>query len=97
MQESLRKPEKKSKKKSRAIKDELSPVFNDIFHWNINFGELKRRQICITVKNDKPMLTSEKTFMGQLWIDLTNLEPNVRIDKWYDLRDEKDAKFSFNY
>lgn len=67
------------------------------FQWNINYGELKKRQICITVKNDKPMLTNEKIFMGQVWIDLTNLTPNVKIDNWFDLRDEKDAKFSFNY
>ena len=57
------------------------------FQFIIPYAEAIRKQLFISVKNDKPFLSSETKFLGQLCIDLSSVEINLVVrSKWYKLK-----------
>lgn len=81
-----------SKKKTKVIKDDLNPVFDETFEYAVSETELARRTLEVTVKNEVGMFSSSKTFMGALLLDLSTLDVSRAVTNWFDLAPEHQVK-----
>ncbi|GFN89709.1 extended synaptotagmin-like protein 2 [Plakobranchus ocellatus] len=81
-----------SKKKTKVVKDELNPVFDETFEYSVSETELARRTLEVTVKNEVGMFSSSKTFMGTLLLDLSTLDISRAVTNWFDLAPEHQVK-----
>lgn len=80
---------KRTKRKTKIIKDNLAPVWDEQFDYDIPLADAKTKTIDLMVKNDKSLFSREKVFMGQCLIPLesiANIE-NGHTD-WYKLQDQ---------
>lgn len=80
---------KKSKRKTKIIKDTLAPQWDEAFEFDMSLADAKLRSIDLVVKNDKSLFSREKTFMGKCLIQLDQIE-NLEIGatEWYKLEEE---------
>lgn len=80
---------KRSKRKTRVIKDSLSPQWDEVFEFDILLAEAKTKTIDLVVKNDKSLFSRERTFMGQCLIPL-DLIPSIEDGQtdWFKLQDQ---------
>lgn len=80
---------KKSKRKTKIIKDTLAPQWDEAFEYDMSLADAKLRSIDLVVKNDKSLFSREKTFMGKCLIQLDQIE-NLEIGatEWYKLEEE---------
>lgn len=81
---------KKSKRRTKIMKDTLAPVFDETFEYDMTYEEAKLKTLDLTVKNDRSLFSTEKVFMGQSLITLTNynFDDGNLIDDWYTLEPE---------
>ncbi len=81
---------KKTKRRTKIMKDTLAPVFDETFEYDMTYEEAKLKTIDLTVKNDRSLFSTEKVFMGQALITLANynLEEGNLIDHWFVLEPE---------
>ncbi|CAF4811542.1 unnamed protein product, partial [Rotaria sp. Silwood2] len=47
----------------------------------------RRQRLSISVKNNSPLFAQEQTYMGDLQIDLSNLDPEKTSIAWYALQE----------
>ncbi|CAF4964676.1 unnamed protein product, partial [Rotaria sp. Silwood1] len=78
---------KKEKKKTKSIHDTLNPTYNDLFEWQASLVVIRQQRLCLIVKNNSPLFAKEQTYMGDLQIDLSNLEPEKQSIAWYALQE----------
>lgn len=81
---------KRTKRRTRIIKDSLAPVFDETFEYDMTYEEAKLKTIDLTVKNDRSLFSTEKVFMGQALITLANynIDDTNLIDDWFTLEPE---------
>jgi intermediate filament protein if len=81
---------KKTKRRTKIMKDTLAPVFDETFEYDMTYEEAKLKTIDLTVKNDRSLFSTEKVFMGQALITLANynLDDGNLIDHWFTLEPE---------
>lgn len=85
---------KRSKRKTRVVKDSLEPKWDEQFEYtNMSLDEAKTKKIDATVKNDRFIFSLEKTFMGQALIPL-NLVKDIDNGhtSWYKLKRKAHSK-----
>ncbi|XP_059178105.1 extended synaptotagmin-2-like isoform X3 [Physella acuta] len=63
-----------SKKRTKIIKDNLNPVFDETFEYQVSQQEMAKRTLEITVKNDVGMFSSTETLMGKALLKLSNMD-----------------------
>ncbi|CAF1330003.1 unnamed protein product, partial [Didymodactylos carnosus] len=80
---------KKDKKKTKSVHDNLNPSYEESFEWNGSLNEIQRQKLQISVKNNSPLFGKEQTYMGELQIDLSNLDPQRISHAWYPLQEPK--------
>ncbi|CAF1168043.1 unnamed protein product [Rotaria sordida] len=78
---------KKDVKKTKSIHDTINPVYDDVFEWSASLVEIRRQHLYIDVKNNSPLFANEKTRMGEIEIDLSNLDPENTSIAWYALQE----------
>jgi Ca2+-dependent lipid-binding protein len=78
---------KNTKKQTKSIRDTLNPTYEDTFQWKIEYDEFKKRQLEVCIKNNKPMFSNEKIYIGQLTIDLSRIDVNTPISGWFGIRE----------
>ncbi|UJR22549.1 hypothetical protein I4U23_025598 [Adineta vaga] len=78
---------KKDKKKTKSVHDSLNPVYDDLFEWSAPLVDIRRQHLYISVKNNSPLFTSEQTYMGDIQVDLSNLDPEKNSIAWYALQE----------
>ncbi|CAF4403022.1 unnamed protein product, partial [Rotaria sp. Silwood2] len=78
---------KKDKKKTKSIHDTLNPVYDDLFEWSASLVDIRRQHLYISVKNNSPLFNQEETYMGEIEIDLSNLDPEKTSVAWYALQE----------
>eukprot|EP01119_Soliformovum_irregulare_P019013 TRINITY_DN593_c0_g1_i4.p1 TRINITY_DN593_c0_g1~~TRINITY_DN593_c0_g1_i4.p1 ORF type:complete len:657 (-),score=175.68 TRINITY_DN593_c0_g1_i4:386-2356(-) len=71
-------------KKTKIIKKELNPVFNEDFEFALDGDS----ELCVTVWDWDRL--SSNDFMGEVTIPLEHLHPNVVMDQWFTLNDRVD-------
>ncbi|XP_076824018.1 extended synaptotagmin-2-like isoform X4 [Clavelina lepadiformis] len=81
-------PDKKNRLKTKVIKNNLNPVFDQRLEFDISAREVTRKKLHVTVKNQTGFLSSEKVLMGQATIDLSELDLNQPTTQWYTLLPE---------
>ena len=81
---------KKTKRRTKVVKDTLAPVFDETLEFDMALEEAKLKTIDLTVKNDRSLFSTEKVFMGQALITLANynLDDGNLIDDWFTLEPE---------
>lgn len=80
---------KRTKRKTKIIKDTLTPQWDESFEYDVSLADAKAKTIDLVVKNDKSLFSREKTFMGKCLIPLDAID-NLEIGcaEWYKLQDE---------
>ena len=79
---------KKTKRRTKIMKDTLAPIFDETFEYDIAYEEAKLKTLDLAVKNDRSLFSTEKVFMGQILITLANynLDDGNLIDDWFTLQ-----------
>ncbi|CAF3301091.1 unnamed protein product [Rotaria socialis] len=78
---------KKDKKKTKSIHDTINPVYDDLFEWSASLVDIHRQHLHISVKNNSPLFAQEQTYMGEVEIDLSNLDGEKSSVAWYALQE----------
>jgi Ca2+-dependent lipid-binding protein len=78
---------KRTKRKTKVIKDSLNPQWEEQFEFDMLLAEAKTKSIDLMVKNEKSLFSREKTFMGQCLIPLGDI-PDIENGNtsWYKLQ-----------
>jgi hypothetical protein len=81
---------KKTKRRTKIMKDTLAPVFDETFEYDMTYEEAKLKTLDLTVKNDRSLFSTDKVFMGQALIPLVSytLDDGNLIDDWFTLEPE---------
>ncbi|KAK6970183.1 extended synaptotagmin-2-like isoform X2 [Biomphalaria glabrata] len=87
-------PEKSSasKKRTKIMKDNLNPVFDETFDYSVSVQELVKRTLEVSVKNEVGMFSSSETMLGKVRINLASLDVSKAITEWFDLSPENEPK-----
>ena len=77
---------KKSKRKTKIVKDSLEPKWDERFEFEMELSEACTKTIDLVVKNDRPLFSRETTFMGQCLVSLDMIE-SIQLGHtgWYKL------------
>ncbi|CAF2252498.1 unnamed protein product [Rotaria magnacalcarata] len=78
---------KKDKKKTKPMHDSLNPKYDDLFEWQGSLADMRRQRLYFSIKNHSPLFAQEGTYMGDLQIDLSNLDPEKLSIAWYALQE----------
>lgn len=80
---------KKSKRKTRVIKDTLQPMWEETFEYDVaSLSDARTKTLDVVVKNDKSLFSREKTFMGECLISLEAMfDLEFGNVDWYKLQD----------
>ena len=84
-------PDKSSKKKTQVVKNDLNPIFDETFDWNVTLAEAQTRTLEISVKNKNSVFSKAKDHMGEVSIPLDKIDLAVAHTEWYDLLEPKDS------
>ena len=80
---------KRTKRKTKIIKDTLTPQWEEQFEYDLPLAEAKTKTIDLVVKNDKSLFSREKTFMGKCLIPLEAIDSlELGSAEWYKLQEE---------
>jgi hypothetical protein len=77
---------KRSKRKTKIIKDSIFPQWDEEFEFDLSLAEAQSKSIDLLVKNTKSMFSREKSFMGQCVIQLNSIELENGITEWFQLQ-----------
>ncbi len=78
----------RTKRKTKVIKDSLTPIWDEPFEFEMAQEEARQRTIDLVVKNSKSIFSREKTFMGECLIELEHLiDFEDGYTSWYKLKD----------
>lgn len=78
---------KKDKRSTKSIHDTLHPVYGDRFEWTTSLVDVRRQRLFLSVKNNSPLFAQEQTYMGELQIDLSNIDHERNSIAWYALQE----------
>ncbi|KAL4229104.1 Extended synaptotagmin-3 [Mactra antiquata] len=85
-------PDKSSKKKTKVINNNLNPVFDETFEYEVTPQELAKSTLDITVKNDTSLFSSSQKELGVVQIDMSKMDTSRTSTEWYDLQPGEDHK-----
>ncbi|CAF1149216.1 unnamed protein product [Adineta steineri] len=78
---------KKDKKKTKSIHDQIHPNYDELFEWGGSLADIRRQRLSLSIKNNSPLFAQEETYMGDLQIDLSNIDPEKTSVAWYALQE----------
>uniref|UniRef100_A0AC34FVN1 C2 domain-containing protein n=1 Tax=Panagrolaimus sp. ES5 TaxID=591445 RepID=A0AC34FVN1_9BILA len=76
-------PERKPKYETKIKRNNLNPVYNETFQFNIAFNELQRKTLQLVVFDFDRLSKDDR--IGQLAIPLETVDFGVLVDEWKDL------------
>ncbi|XP_048111859.1 extended synaptotagmin-1 [Alosa alosa] len=81
---------KATKRKTGVKRRDLNPEYNERFEFDLSLDEAKRRTLCISVKNNAASFMSrDKDVVGQVQIDLVQIDLLSGVTEWFDLGEEQ--------
>ncbi|XP_051568880.1 extended synaptotagmin-1 [Myxocyprinus asiaticus] len=80
---------KATKRKTSVKKKNLNPEFNERFEFDMTMEEAQRRALSVCVKNaSSSFMHRDKDVIGQVQIDLGNVDLLSGVTEWFDLKEE---------
>lgn len=79
---------KDSKCKTQTMKDNCNPVYDETFEYILSQGELNSRQLEVSVVTRKGWFSSQSPVMGQVVVNLGELDLSKAVTAWFDLQPE---------
>ncbi|XP_058803408.1 extended synaptotagmin-2 isoform X2 [Phymastichus coffea] len=79
---------KETKRKTAVKKDNCNPVFDEQFEYIVSQGDLNSRVLELSVCTQKGWLSAGSKCMGQVLINLSELDFTQATSSWYDLKPE---------
>ncbi|XP_026289942.1 extended synaptotagmin-1 isoform X1 [Frankliniella occidentalis] len=79
---------KESKRKTEVMKDNCNPTYDETFEYIISLGDINSRQLEVTVVTKKTWFQSQSPVMGQVILNLGDLDLVKGFTAWYDLMPE---------
>lgn len=76
---------KETKRRTGVIKDNCNPTFEESFEYLLSQNEMHSKKLEVTVCTEKKLFYSSSNILGQVVIDLSQLEFNQQHNCWYDL------------
>ncbi|XP_062400652.1 extended synaptotagmin-1 [Sardina pilchardus] len=81
---------KATKRKTGVKRRDLNPEYNERFEFDLSMDEAKHRTLCISVKNNAASFMSrDKDVVGQVQIDLLQIDLLSGVTEWFDLGEEQ--------
>ncbi|XP_043276643.1 extended synaptotagmin-2 isoform X2 [Venturia canescens] len=79
---------KETKRKTAVMKDNVNPTYDEQFEYVVSQGDLNTRVLEISVCTQKGWLSSGSNVMGQIYLNLSDLDITRATTSWYDLLPE---------
>lgn len=79
---------KETKRKTIVMRDNCNPVYDEQFEYLVSQGDLNTRMIEISVCTQKGWLGGGSNVMGQVHINLSEIDITKATSAWYDLLPE---------
>lgn len=81
----------RAKRDTPVLKHTLSPVFDTQLTYDVSAGEVGKRMLEVTVKNETSILSSAPKVLGTALVTLASLDVKETITQWLDLAPEGSA------
>jgi len=81
-----------SKRKTKVQDNNLNPVFDETFEYEVEKDELKQRSLELSVKNDTGMFSKTKEKMGKILVDMASLDTGRATTQWFDVQPDETVK-----
>lgn len=79
---------KETKRKTAVMKDNCNPTFNEQFEYVVSQAELNTRVLEVSVCTQKGWLSGGSNVMGQIRLNLCDLDFTQSVTTWFDLQPE---------
>ena len=79
---------KETKRKTAVMKDNCNPVFDEQFEYVVSQADLNSRTLEVSVCTQKGWLSTGSNVMGQLHLNLNEIDMTKSSTSWYDLQPE---------
>ncbi|XP_076290205.1 extended synaptotagmin-like protein 2 isoform X2 [Lasioglossum baleicum] len=79
---------KETKRKTAVMKDNCNPIFDEQFEYVVSQGDLNTRKLEISVCTQKGWLSAGSKVMGQVHVNLSEIDVTKSFTSWYDLQPE---------
>ncbi|XP_016838041.1 extended synaptotagmin-1 isoform X2 [Nasonia vitripennis] len=79
---------KETKRKTAVMKDNCNPTFDEQFEYIVSQGDINTRILELSVCTQKGWLSTGSNCMGQVLINLSELDFTQAVTSWYDLQSE---------
>lgn len=79
---------KETKRKTAVIKDNCSPVFDEQFEYIVSQGDINTKILNVSVCTQKGWLSTGNKCIGQIQINLAEIDFAQSVTSWYDLEPE---------
>ncbi|KAK0172236.1 hypothetical protein PV328_005581 [Microctonus aethiopoides] len=76
---------KETKRKTAVMKDNCNPIYDEQFEYVVSQGDMNTRLLEISVCTQKAWLSSGSNIMGQVHINLSEIDVTRATTGWYDL------------
>lgn len=70
------------------MKDNVNPVYDEQFEYVVSQGDLNTRVLEISVCTQKAWLSTGSNVMGQIYLNLSDMDITKATTSWYDLMPE---------
>ncbi|KAK9294826.1 hypothetical protein QLX08_010690 [Tetragonisca angustula] len=79
---------KETKRKTAVMKDNCNPVFDEQFEYVVSQADLNSRTLEVSVCTQKGWLSTGSNVMGQVYLNLSEIDVTKSSTSWYDLQPE---------
>ncbi|XP_015113681.1 extended synaptotagmin-1 isoform X2 [Diachasma alloeum] len=76
---------KETKRKTAVMKDNCNPIYDEQFEYIVSQGDLNSRTLEISVCTQKAWLSAGTKVMGQVHLNLSEMDLSKATSAWYDL------------
>lgn len=76
---------KETKRKTAVMKDNCNPIFDEKFEYTVSQADLNSRILEVTVCTQKGWLSTGSNVIGQVHLNLSEIDVSKALTGWYDL------------